>query len=119
MLAMDEKLQDLLETIVNVGGLLTSITLSIYFVARYNFKVKKAIADNGGDPYANRSQSRFLEFGVILVCLGLGIASLSALSKLGISEDDRGFLSFGILFLFGGTGLILAHLIRKRFGGQK
>ncbi|MEL6534483.1 MAG: hypothetical protein AAFQ98_03675, partial [Bacteroidota bacterium] len=86
---MDKDLQDFLETVVNTGGLLGSIILSIYFVARFNYKVKKAIADNGGDPYARRSRSRFLEYGVILLCLGLGIASLAFLSSLGISRIPK------------------------------
>ena len=91
-----------------------AIVTIVYILARYNYLIRRAIIDEGGDPYAGRTRYSFLDMGCILLGVGIGLALAAYISTLDLTEDTMDLLIYAALLICGGTGLVVAHLLRHR-----
>lgn len=99
-----EQLEDLVAGFLFVSG----AVLIVYFIARYTYLVKKMLAEKG--ILEGRSESRISKIDVAYVTLGLGIGLLisAGLSLVHMEEKTLNLLSWGIVLISGGLGLLLA-----------
>ena len=103
-----------LDNLIMVFGVFGSATLVIFILARYNYLIKKAYAEHGIDsPVASRISLR--DMACLLLSLGLGLGIASVFTTLSLSEDTIDMLVYATLLICGGSGLFLAHYLRKRF----
>lgn len=103
------------EVIFAVAFLLALIVV-IFIIARYTYLIRKAMAENGLQAPKTLTRSRLLHFGGILIGLGVGFMVSSAFTLLEMKENTADLLIWGIIVLFGGLGLIAAHLLDDKFG---
>ena len=99
-----------------------AVFLMIYFVNREEADVKRKMIENGMNP-KDVSSRKFgggaLKFGGLLVGAGLGLF-LAKMLETAMAMTDPEAIYFGLIFLFGGVGLILAHnYARKQFREDK
>lgn len=88
----------------------------LFIIARYNYLIKKAMAENGLQAPKTFTKSRLIHLGGILIGLGLGFMVSSVFTLVRISENTADLLIWGTIVLFGGFGLIVAHLLEEKFG---
>ena len=113
---MDPEKVDLIESVINTGGFFATLTLAVFFVARYQYRVKRMIVEQGGDPYASRSRTRYLEYAAIVAGVALGIVVAALVSESGLAQSLREYLGFGAVLLGAAAGLVGAHYIKGRLG---
>ena len=107
-------LAGLLEVLVPMS-FFASVVLVIYFISRFNYQIKKSILDKGRDIELTKSRFPFLEIGLTIVGVGLGLAISSIAQLSHLPEDAKELLIGACVLLFGGSGLVSGFLIRKRF----
>lgn len=110
------------ESMVAITGVLMStivpiaLFLMIYFIEKEKSSVKKKMLENGINPEDNRSKGfggGSLKWGGLLIGGGLGLFLAKLLEEnLGYSDTDP--LYFGLIALFGGIGLVVAHNIARK-----
>lgn len=88
----------------------------IYFLNKQESEVKKKMIDNGMNP-KDASEKKFgggaLKFGGLLIGGGLGLFTAKLLEEaMGYSETEP--IYFGLIALFGGIGLIVAHNVARK-----
>jgi hypothetical protein len=94
--------------------LFASIAIIIIFLLKYNFQIKKAIIDKGGNIELANKKFPFLEIGLTILGIGVGLA-VSVFPQLSnLPEDSKDLLIGACILLFGGSGLISAFFIRKK-----
>lgn len=91
------------------------ITTVIFIIARYTYLIRKAMAENGLQPPKIITKSRLINLGGILIGLGLGLMVSSVFTVLDLTEDTADLLIWGTIVLFGGFGLIVAHVLSEKF----
>ena len=95
----------------------TLITVVIFIIARYTYLIRKAMAENGLQAPKTLTKSRLMHVGGILIGLGVGLMISSVFTIMDLDENTADLLIWGTIVLFGGFGLIVAHLLDERFGG--
>lgn len=103
-----------------LGGLIivSGLVAIIYFVTKFNYLIRKAMIEEGVTPDTSARKLRYLEWGCIVLSLGLGLIVSALFTLIDISEDTMDLLMWGTLLIFGGFGLFVAHYIRKTFGAK-
>lgn len=94
------------------------IVLVVYFTSKYNYQIKKAILDKGGNIEVTKKKFPFLEIGLTILGIGLGLAVSVIPQSSNLPEDSKGLLIGACILIFGGLGLVSAFYIRKRIEKQ-
>ena len=92
------------------------ITTVIFIIARYTYLIRKTMAENGLQATKILTKARLIHFGGILIGLGLGLMVSSVFTLMELSENTADLLIWGTIVLFGGLGLIVAHLLEEKCG---
>ncbi len=92
------------------------ITTVIFIIARYTYLIRRTMAENGLKPTKALRKARPFHIGGILIGLGLGLIASSVFTLMELSENTADLLIWGTIVLFGGFGLIVAHLLEEKFG---
>ena len=100
-------------------GFFALIVLVVFFIAKYNYQTKKAILDKGGNIELTKKKFPFLEIGVTILGIGLGLGFSVIPQSSNLPEDSKGLLIGACILLFGGLGLISAFLIRRKLDEKK
>jgi len=90
------------------------IVLVVYFVTKYNYQVKKAILDKGGNIELAKRNFPFLEIGLTIIGVGLGLAISVIPQSSNLHGDSKDLLIGACILFFGGVGLVSAFFIRKK-----
>ena len=95
------------------------IVLVVYFTTKYNYKTKMAILEKGGKIETTKKRFPFLEVGLSLLGIGLGLAISVIPQSSGLPESSKDLLVGAFVLLFGGIGLVSAFFIRMRIEKQQ
>jgi len=95
------------------------IVLVVFFIAKYNYQIKKAILDKGGSIELTKKRFPFLEIGVTILGIGLGLGFSVIPQSSNLPEGSKGLLIGACILLFGGLGLVSAFFIRRRLDENK
>lgn len=95
------------------------VVLVVYFVSKFNYQTKKAILDKGGNIELTRKRFPFLEIGLTILGVGLGLGMSVIPQSSNLPEDSKDLLIGACILLFGGGGLVSAFFIRKRLDEKK
>lgn len=109
-----ENYQDALGAI----ALMTGVVVVVFIIAKYTYMVKKAMIEKGLVSQANSSKTHYLDAGCIIGSLGLGLLVSTLFTTMELSEDTADLLIWGTILIFGALGLLMAHFLRRKFGGQ-
>lgn len=90
------------------------IALVVYFITKYNYQVKKAILDKGGNIEQVKKKAPFLESGLTIIGVGLGLAMAVIPQTSQLPGDSKDLLTGACILLFGGGGLVSAFFIREK-----
>ncbi|MEO5673093.1 MAG: DUF6249 domain-containing protein [Chitinophagales bacterium] len=99
-------------------------TFTMIFGLRYlSNKERMAMIERGMNPGIRRASntSTSLRWGLIVLGVGIGLLLAFYLDKnvlVHTSPDDGGefaALYFGLIGIFGGTGLVISHIIERRY----
>ena len=99
-----EKLAESLGGLIIVSG----AVLIVYFIARYNFLIKRMLAEKGLLKEKSESRITKQEIAYMVIGVGVGLLISAALSLLQLSENTMDLLSWGIILISGAIGLIMA-----------
>ncbi|MBP2831526.1 hypothetical protein J8281_04935 [Aquimarina sp. U1-2] len=92
------------------------ITTVIFILARYTYLIRKVMAENGIQAPKTFTKTRLMHIGGILIGLGIGLLVSSVFTLFELNEDTTDLLIWGTIVLFGGFGLIVAHLLDEKIG---
>ncbi|MEZ5045729.1 MAG: hypothetical protein R2831_01925 [Chitinophagaceae bacterium] len=106
------------ETLVPIA-FFSLVVLVVYFTSRYNYLIKKAILDQGGNLELSKTKFPFLEIGLTILGIGLGMGISVIPQSLNLPEDSKGLLIGACILFFGGLGLVSAFFIRKKLDEKK
>jgi len=97
-----------------------SIVLVVYFTTKFNYQIRKAILEKGGDiGLDSKMKFPFLEIGLTILGIGLGLA-ISVIPQISnLPHYAKDVLSGACILLFGGLGLVSAFFIRRRLDERK
>jgi hypothetical protein len=84
----------------------------IFIIARYNYLLKKALAEKGIVP--NTVKISYLEIACIVTGIGIGLGISSIFTAMNIAEDTMDLLIWAVILMGGGLGLFAAHFIRQK-----
>ena len=108
-----ESIAVLIPIVVPIGAF-----LMIYAITKQESEVKKKMIENGMNPKdanAKRFGGGALKFGGLLIGGGLGLF-LAKLIETYANMNEPEAIYFGLIALFGGVGLVVAHnFARKQF----
>lgn len=90
------------------------IVLVVYFITKYNYQVKKAILDKGGSIEKVKRKAPFLESGLTIIGIGLGLAIAVIPQTSQLPGDSKDLLTGACILLCGGGGLVSAFFIREK-----
>jgi len=101
-------------------------TAMVFGIRYMSNKEKMAMIERGIDPGISRARQSAptpflsLKFGLLMVGLGLGIlAALFIMMQSTIEEEEAAALFFGLIFIFGGLGLIISYVVEKKWLDQQ
>lgn len=86
--------------------------LVIFIVARYNYLLKRTLAEKGLTP--EKPGTNYLEIACITIGIGIGLGVSSIFTLMDLSEDTMDLLVWAVILIFGGLGLFAAHFIRQK-----
>ena len=95
------------------------IVLVVYFTSKYNYQIKKAILEKGGNIELTKKKFPFLELGFVIFGIGLGLAASALIQSLSLNGEAKDLLTSSSILLFGGAGLVSSFFIRKKLDGNK
>lgn len=111
---MMESIHDALAFIALLISFFTALVLVVYFLAKYSYLTKKALAESGHDiDFGKGNRYIYQDIACIVIGLGLGLGVSSIISVFNLSEDTMDLLIYGTISLFTGIGLLFAHFLRK------
>jgi len=90
-----------------------SAVFVIFILAKYNYLIKKALAEKGIE--TSKSKVRYIEIGCIVLGIGIGLGISSVFTLMNLPEDTTDLLIYATIMVCGGLGLIAAHVIRRKF----
>lgn len=99
----------------SLGGLIivTGAVLIVYFISRYNYLIKKMLAEKGllqkTEPTISKKEMAYVAIG-----LGIGLLISAGLALLDLNEDTKDSLVWGIVLIFGAIGLLMASSQGKK-----
>ncbi|MCX6325099.1 MAG: hypothetical protein NT144_00380 [Bacteroidia bacterium] len=105
-------------------GILVPITffaligIVVFFTLKYNYQIKKALIDKGGEIDLTKRKFPFLEIGLTLLGIGLGLAVSVIPKSSNLPEVSQNLLIGACILIFGGLGLVSAFIIRRRIEKQ-
>ncbi|NVK55470.1 MAG: hypothetical protein HWE26_07635 [Alteromonadaceae bacterium] len=91
------------------------ITLVVFILSRYNYLIKKTAYENGLKPNESYFKLRMFEAGCTIVGVGIGLGFSSIFMEMGLLPVTEELLIYSFTLCFGGAGMIVSHLARKRF----
>lgn len=97
-------------------GFFALIFLIVFFTAKYSYQTKKAIIEKGGNIELPKRKFPFIELGLTIVGIGLGLAVAVIPQSSSLPKDSKGLLVGACVLLFGGLGLVSGFFIKKRIG---
>ncbi len=107
-------------------SLFVCATAMVFGIRYMSNKEKMAMIERGIDPgIAKARQSAptpflSLKFGLLMVGLGLGLlTALFIVMQTSIEDEQAVALFFGLIFIFGGLGLIISYVVEKRWLDQQ
>ncbi|GAA0721140.1 DUF6249 domain-containing protein [Aquimarina litoralis] len=106
-------MKDLNEVFVFIT-MIVAIVVIVFIIARYTYLVKKILIEKGVYQEHRNNKLKYLDLGCIVFGLGIGLLISSVFTTFGLSEDATDLLVWGTILVFGATGLVVAHFIRKR-----
>ncbi|WP_299180018.1 hypothetical protein [uncultured Aquimarina sp.] len=106
-------MKDLNEVFVFIT-MIIAIVLIVFIIARYTYLIKKTLIEKGMYIDQKTNKLKYLDIGCIIFGLGIGLFVSSVFTSFNLSEDATDLLIWGTILVFGATGLIVAHFIRKR-----
>lgn len=86
--------------------------LVIFIIAKYNYLLKRALAEKGMTPTSLKIN--YSEMACIVMGIGLGLGVSSLVTVTDLSEDTMDLLVWAIILMGGGLGLFAAHFIRQK-----
>lgn len=98
-------------------GLITmiiAVVLVIFIIARYTYLIKKTMIEKGIYEAHTNNNFKYLDIGCIVFGLGIGLLLSSVFTTMDLLEDTMDLLVWGTILIFGATGLVIAHFIRKK-----
>jgi len=110
-------MEELVEIFVPIA-FFAMLVLIVYFTARYNHQTKMAILEKGGNLDMTKKRFPFLEIGLTLLGVGLGLIISLILQSFNIAEGSKDMLTGACILIFGGAGLISAFFIRRKLEKQ-
>jgi hypothetical protein len=109
-----ESTNDALTFIALLISFFTALVLVVYFLAKYSYLTKKALAESGHPiDFGKGNRYVYQDIACIVIGLGLGLGVSAIISEFDLSEDTMDLLIYGTISLFTGTGLLVAHFLRK------
>lgn len=102
-----ESLESILVSICVFG----SAVLIVFIIAKYNYLLKKSLAEKGIAPNSIRIQ--YAEIACIVMGIGAGLGTSSLFTSMRLSEDTLELLIWAVIVMGGGLGLFGAHFIRQ------
>jgi uncharacterized membrane-anchored protein len=102
----------------NFEGIIVSIcvfgsgVLVIFIIAKYNYLLKRALAEKGIVP--NTIKINYSEIACIVMGIGIGLGTSSIFTAMNLSEDTMDLLIWAVILMGGGLGLLAAHFIRQK-----
>jgi len=107
-------------------SLFVCATAMVFGIRYMSNKEKMAMIERGIDPgIAKARQSAptpflSLKFGLLMVGLGLGLlTALFIVMQTNIEDEKAVALFFGLIFIFGGLGLIISYVVEKKWLDQQ
>ena len=98
----------------------TALVLVVYFITKYSYLTKKALAETGQKNYpSGTNRYVYQDIACIVIGLGVGLGVSSIITVLNLSEDTMDLLIYGTISLFMGVGLLVAHTLRKKSSHQR
>jgi len=100
------------ENIIVSISVFGSGVLVIFIIAKYNFLLKRALAEKGIIP--NTIKISYSEIACIVIGIGIGIGTSSVFTLVNLSKDATDLLTWAVILIGGGLGLFAAHFIRQK-----
>jgi hypothetical protein len=94
------------------------VFLIVYFTSKFNYEIKKTILEKGGNIEITKKKFPFLEIGLTVLGVGIGLAVSVIPQSSNLPEDSKNLLVGASILIFGGLGLVSAFYIRKRIEKQ-
>lgn len=107
-----EKIENIVVSICVFG----SAVLVIFIIARYNYLLKKALAQKGMAP--DKIKISYSEIACIVIGTGIGLGASSIYTVMQLSEDTTDLLVWATILLGAGAGLFAAHFMRQKSGNE-
>ncbi|MFV0554516.1 MAG: hypothetical protein ACK5LR_07405 [Mangrovibacterium sp.] len=95
------------------------VVLVVFFIAKYQYQTKKALLEVGRDVKQSSKPFPFLELGMMVAGIGLGLVVAMLMQGLCTSQDMADTLMGACVLLFGGAGLVSAFFIRRKIDEKK
>lgn len=86
--------------------------LVIFIIARYNYLLKKELAEKGIMP--NKVTINYAEIACIVIGIAIGLGVSSLFTMLNLSEDTLDLLVWSVILIGGGLGLFAAQSVRQK-----
>lgn len=106
-------MEHLTEIIIPVA-FFAMVFLIVYFTSKYNYKLKQAIIEKGGNVELTRKKFPLIELGAVILGIGLGLGLAIIPQSMSISEDTKDLFTGALVLIFGGAGLVSAFFIRRK-----
>jgi apolipoprotein N-acyltransferase len=101
-----------IENIVLAISVFGSGVLAIFILAKYNYLLKRTLAEKGITPATMKIN--YSEIACIVMGIGFGLGMSSIVTVMNLSQDTMDLLAWAIILMGGGLGLFAAHFIRQK-----
>jgi len=91
-----------------------AMVLVVYLFLKYNYQLKKALIDQGGNIEFPKRKSLFLEIGFTVLGFGLGLVIGALLQSTSLNPESKIILIGACSLFFSGCGAVLGFFIRQK-----